>query len=69
MAVTYRTTGVEALDLICVRYYGRQAGAVERVLEENAHISPNPHCIPIGTELILPDLDATLPAQTVRLWD
>lgn len=60
----------DALDLICKRHYGLQAGAVEQVLQANPQIAAVAHRLPEGTRLILPDLSGhQLTGQTVRLWD
>lgn len=70
MAVLYTTFADEALDLICMRHYGVQAGAVEQVLEANPAIRDVAHDLPIGTEITLPDLDTSeLSGQTTSLWD
>ncbi|KIC42248.1 tail protein [Ruegeria sp. ANG-R] len=70
MARTYTTGEGEALDLICQREYGRQAGAVERVLEANPTLKDVAHRLPRGASIILPDLNLqSLTTQSVRLWD
>ena len=70
MAQTYTTREGDALDLICLREYGIQAGAVEQVLESNPHIKMDAHRLPAGLTLILPNIDAAkLQSGAVRLWD
>lgn len=70
MAVNYTTGANDALDLICARHYGRQAGAVERVLEANPDIAAVAHRLPRGLSIVLPDMPAKGQGQqTVRLWD
>lgn len=69
MASTYITAQGDALDLICLRAYGAQAGAVERVLEANPQIAPFAHDLPRGTELALPDIAPARTGQAPRLWD
>ena len=73
MARTHTTKTGEMLDLICFRYYGgRQAGAVEAVLEANhlIRLSLQGPVLPPGLVITLPDLPtaAARPA-TVKLWD
>lgn len=69
MPAVHVTSINEALDLICARHYGRQAGAVERVLEANPDIAASAHRLPVGVRLVLPDIAAGDAQQTVRLWD
>ena len=70
MASTYITVSGDALDLICLRTYGVQAGAVEQVLEANPDIKDIAQRLPVGIEIILPDLAVQDQAsQPVRLWD
>lgn len=70
MPAIHITTANDALDLICVRHYGRQAGAVERVLEANPDIAAVAHRLPVGLEIVLPDIVAGVAGQqTVKLWD
>lgn len=56
MASVYITSAGDALDLICLREYGGQAGAVEQVLEANPHISRLTPRLPAGVSVALPDL-------------
>ena len=70
MARVHVTGAGEALDLICMREYGRQAGAVEQVLEVNPHLADIAHALPLGERITLPDLEAASPAgKALRLWD
>lgn len=69
MSASYITSENEALDLICARHYGRQAGAVERVLEVNPNIAAVAHRLPSGLEISLPDIVVGAGLQAVKLWD
>lgn len=70
MAGVYVTAAGDALDLICLRTYGAQAGAVERVLEANPHIRDMAHALPAGAEITLPDMVVQdKVGQPLRLWD
>ena len=70
MASLYVTTAGDALDLICLREYGAQAGAVECVLEANPHIRNVAHRLPGGVEISLPNMVVQDQAgQPLRLWD
>lgn len=70
MASVYVTAAGDALDLICLRTYGAQPGAVERVLEANPHIKNVAHRLPVGINIALPDMVVQDRAgQPLRLWD
>lgn len=70
MTSRYVTRAGDALDLICLRHYGAQAGAVERVLEANPQIKAVAHRLPMGTEIKMPDIAVqNTVGQPVRLWD
>ncbi|MBR9651929.1 tail protein X [Thalassovita aquimarina] len=70
MARLYVTGAGDALDLICMREYGAQAGAVEAVLEANPHVREIAHALPMGTEITLPDMVVQDRAgQSLKLWD
>jgi len=70
MPSVHITSQGEQLDLICMRHYGRQFGVVEKVLEANPDIKNVAHRLPLGLEVILPDLGVDNGAnQLLRLWD
>lgn len=70
MSAIHVTSTNDALDLICARHYGRQAGAVEQVLDANPDIAAVAHRLPVGLSIVLPDIAASQQSQqTVRLWD
>ena len=70
MASLHVTSAGDALDLICLREYGAQAGAVKWVLETNPHIKNVAHRLPVGVEISLPDMVVQDKAgQPLRLWD
>ena len=70
VGVRYRTRDGDSLDVICWKHYGRQAGAVEAVLEANPGLAGVGPTLPAGWVIGLPEL--TQPVQeieTLRLWD
>ena len=69
MAQIYRCKDGDMLDWICWKYYGRQAGAVEAVLEANSGLADRGPVYPAGLEITLPDLPASNETDVVRLWD
>lgn len=69
MASSYVTAQGDALDLICLREYGRTAGVVERVLVANPDIAMVAHRMPAGVTVALPDLGSEVVTQSVKLWD
>lgn len=69
MAQTYRTADGDMLDDLCWRYYGQQAGAVERVMAANPGLAERGPVYPAGTLITLPDLPPPQTRRPVRLWD
>jgi phage tail protein X len=70
MPAVHVTSTNDALDLICARHYGRQAGAVEQVLEVNPDIALFAHRLPAGLSIVLPDISARgQGSQALKLWD
>lgn len=60
----------DTIDAICWRYYGRSSGVVEKVLVANPHLSELGVILPLGTSLILPDIETPQQTkQTIQLWD
>ena len=67
---TYRTKEGDVIDAVCRRYYGREAGAVEAVLEANPGLAELGPVLPAGALVTLPDLPRPLEIiETVKLWD
>lgn len=58
----------DTLDLICLHYYGRTAGVVERVLAANPGLAELGVVLPHGTTLTLPDVAVQTMQETVNLW-
>jgi len=70
MALTYRTKEGDMLDHLCWKHYGQQAGAVERVLEENRGLAGYGPVLPAGILIMLPSLpEPVREITTIRLWD
>lgn len=66
---TIRAIQHDTVDAICWREYGRSSGVVEKVLEANPKLA-NFVFIPIGTEVMLPELESPQQTkQTIQLWD
>lgn len=60
----------DTVDSLCWRYYGRSSGIVEKILDANPHLSELGVILPLGTEVILPDIDSPQQTkQTIQLWD
>jgi len=67
---TYRTSEEDIIDAVCRRHYGREAGAVEAVLEANPGLADLGPVLPAGTLVELPELPRPLEIiETVKLWD
>ncbi|MCO8066817.1 tail protein X [Acinetobacter schindleri] len=70
MAKTINALQNDTVDAICWREYGRSSGVVEKVLEANPGIAAYGPILPMGTEVILPDLETPQQIkQTIQLWD
>lgn len=60
----------DTIDSICWREYGRSSGVVEMVLEANPNIIEYDVFIPMGTQVLLPDIETPQQTkQTIQLWD
>lgn len=60
----------DTIDSICWRYYGRSTGVVEQVLSANPQLDELGVILPIGTDVLLPDLDSPQNIQhSINLWD
>lgn len=68
MTTIHTTEYMETIDFICWKYYGHTNGTVEAVLEANYGLAKMPALLPLGVDIILPDLEPE-PEQTIRLWD
>lgn len=66
--IVYRTKAGDVVDWIVWRHYGRQAGAVELVLEANPGLADHGAALPAGVEVVLPELPVPEPEPVVRLW-
>lgn len=70
VGVRYLTRDGDSLDAVCWKHYGRQAGAVEAVLEANPGLSELGPVLPDGYVIGLPELQRpTQEIETVSLWD
>lgn len=69
MATVYHTKDGDVLDLICHRHYGDEHGTTEAVLAANPGLADQPVVLPLGLDIILPDLVAAeTVTEYVRLW-
>lgn len=59
----------DTLDYICWKFYGQQSGAVELVLEANPGLADAGAIIPLGTVIVLPEIQKpATDTQPIRLW-
>lgn len=65
--VTITANQGDTVDLICWRHYGRTAGITESVLAANPGIAAMPH-LPMGTQVILPELAPEAQRDIIQLW-
>lgn len=60
----------DTVDLICWRYYGRTAGVLEQVLNENQGLADLGPILPMGTMITLPAQPVQASTKRiVQLWD
>jgi len=59
-----KTQQNDSVDLIAYRHYGVRAGSVEALLEANRHLGAQGAVLPLGLDVLLPDLG---PATEPRL--
>jgi phage tail protein X len=64
----YRTQEGDVLDRVCWKHYGRTGGVVELVLEANPGLAGRGPVLPIGMDIVLPDVPTERAPATVRLW-
>lgn len=70
MSTKIRSIQNDTIDSICWRHYGRSAGVVELVLEANPQAIDTGVILPVGTEVILPDIDSPQKTkQPIQLWE
>jgi len=70
MAQRYVTRQNEMLDAICRRVYGDESRYVEKVLDANPGLAACSMPLPVGAEIVLPELARTNEAvPMVNLWD
>lgn len=66
----YLTREGDMVDRICWKFYGRQSGAVEAVLEANPQLADHGPLLPAGLVIDLPTLAEPEESETEsgRLW-
>ena len=70
MSKSIKSIQNDTIDSICWRYYGRSKGVVEQVLSANPQLDELGVILPIGTDVLLPDLDSPQNTQpSINLWD
>lgn len=68
MVQTVTSQAGDTVDIICRRHYGDESGYVEAVLAANYQISDFVF-LPIGTKVLLPDIDLGDEIDVITLWD
>jgi len=66
--IVYRTKDGDVLDAVCHRHYGR-VDVVVTVLDANPGLAELGVVYEAGHPIALPEIDAPVVKQTVRLWD
>lgn len=70
MPSIYTTKQGETVDLACRKFYGRTRDVTEEVLAANQGLAALGPVLPMGTKIIMPDIDLkTAATELVKLWD
>lgn len=70
MSEIYTTKQGETVDIACWSHYGRTRDTVEAVLNANPDLSLLDVVLPLGTTIVMPDLElTTAAAPLISLWD
>ncbi|MGX5723333.1 tail protein X [Shinella zoogloeoides] len=70
MPSTYITKAGQTVDLVCLDFYGRTRSTTEIVLDANPGVAALDPILPIGTVLVMPDIDIRPAArELVKLWE
>lgn len=69
MAAKYKTSEGDIIDYIAWKYYGKQSGVVEKILEENPGLADYGELLPAGVIIFLPEITLPETDNFVRLWD
>jgi len=67
MSIVVKTQQNDTVDLIAFRHYGARTGAVEAMLEANTHLGAQGAILPIGLDIVLPDLGPVV-ERRLTLW-
>jgi phage tail protein X len=65
--ILYRTRQGDMLDAICKAHYGNE-DMVEPVYDANPRLAELGPILPMGVEIVLPELSAQTVARPIRLW-
>lgn len=70
MAEIYTTRQGETVDIACWNHYGRTRETVEAVLLANPDLSLLDVILPIGTPILMPDINTAPTASSlISLWE
>lgn len=69
MAEKIITNQGEMADIICRRTYGDESGYVEAVLAANPGLAAKGPVLPMGTSVVLPDIEVSTETRVIKLWD
>ncbi|MEZ6853023.1 tail protein X [Halodesulfovibrio aestuarii] len=64
----YRTKQGDVLDAVVFKYYERQPGAIEQVMDANRGLAKYGPVLPAGLAIVLPDLPKPSQKESVTLW-
>ncbi|KES19034.1 P2-like prophage tail protein X [Gilliamella apicola SCGC AB-598-I20] len=59
----------ETIDALAYRVFGRTAGIVEIIYQNNPKLCELPAILPMGTEVNVPEMVVEKTKNTINLWD
>ena len=69
MSELHYTTLGQTVDMVCNDHYGATADVTELVLEANRGVANLGGVLPLGTKIVLPVIEDSIPVQElIQLW-
>ena len=68
MSQQYRTRQGDTVDYIAWKYYGRQNGTAEAILEANPGLATRGPVLAENIIITLPDMSDPPQGETIRMW-
>lgn len=69
MSRQYITVEGDTVDLVAYKFYRTQPGVTEVILNANNGLASLGPILPLGTTILIPDIDTQAAEEPVQLWD